>query len=123
MREQKAEVWLVNTGYAGGRADKGADRMPLKVTRALIDAIHDGTLAKAEYEVYPGWGLAIPRKVSGVPAELLNPALAWKDKASFVVTSNELIKMFQKNFAEKYAAKASEEMKRSVPQLLSGSKL
>ncbi|PWV06743.1 Phosphoenolpyruvate carboxykinase [ATP], glycosomal [Trypanosoma cruzi] len=43
--EANSRVWLLNTGYAGGRADRGAKRMPLRVTRAIIDAIHDGTLA------------------------------------------------------------------------------
>eukprot|EP00796_Vickermania_ingenoplastis_P010371 gene10371-7255_t len=82
MREHKANVWLLNTGYAGGRADRGAKRMPLKVTRAVIDAIHDGTLANEQY------------RAGSVPPHLLDPRKAWKDVKQF----NETRPMFQASF-------------------------
>lgn len=124
MKEHNSKVWLLNTGYAGGRADRGAKRMPLKVTRALIDAIHSGALDNAQYEVLPGWGLQVPRAVDKVPTELLNPVNAWTDKKLFLSSTNELIAMFQKNFQARFAAKASADMVSAVPQLLStGSKL
>jgi phosphoenolpyruvate carboxykinase (ATP) len=120
MREHNAKVWLVNTGYAGGRADKGAKRMPLKITRAILDAIHSGELNNAEYETLPGWGLQVPKKISNVPQQFVNPGTAWSDKAAYVATTNELIAMFQANFNRRFAAKASAEMKAAVPQLIGG---
>lgn len=118
MKEHNAKVWLLNTGYAGGRADRGAKRMPLKVTRALIDAIHNGELDKCEYDILPGWGLQVPRSVSKVPQNLLNPVNAWTDKKLFFESTNELISMFQANFNKRFASKASAEMRTAVPQLL-----
>lgn len=52
MRETKADCYLVNTGWCSGKYGTGK-RCPLKYTRAIIDAIHNGTLAKAEYENFP----------------------------------------------------------------------
>lgn len=123
MKQHGSRVWLLNTGYAGGRADRGAKRMPLRVTRAIIDAIHDGSLDQAEYEVYPGWGLHIPKSVANVPENLLNPRKAWTDLKKFNDTSKELVDMFQKSFNERFAAKASQEMKSAVPRFVEVSRL
>lgn len=49
MEKHEANVWLMNTGWSGGKYGVGK-RMSLKVTRKILDAIHDGSLAKAEYE-------------------------------------------------------------------------
>ncbi|RNF27060.1 putative glycosomal phosphoenolpyruvate carboxykinase [Trypanosoma conorhini] len=123
MKRHNSRVWLLNTGFAGGRADRGAKRMPLRVTRAIIDAIHDGSLDQAEYELYPGWGLHIPKHVANVPAYLLDPRKAWKDVKQFNATSKELVEMFQRSFNERFAAKASEEMKSAVPRYVESSRL
>jgi len=49
MAKTKADCYLINTGWTGGKFGTGK-RCPLKYTRAILDAIHDGSLAKAEYE-------------------------------------------------------------------------
>lgn len=116
MKQYGSRVWLLNTGYAGGRADRGAKRMPLKVTRAVIDAIHDGSLDKEEYDTYPGWGLQIPRACRRVPPHLLDPRKAWKDVSQFNATTKELVMMFQDSFNKRFAAKANEELKSAVPK-------
>nr|CCC89494.1 unnamed protein product [Trypanosoma congolense IL3000] len=123
MSKHNSRVWLLNTGFAGGRADRGAKRMPLRVTRAIIDAIHDGSLDRAEYEVYPGWGLHIPKSVANVPAHLLNPRKAWTDLKQFNETSKELVMMFQKSFEQRFAARASPEMKGAVPRYVEAARL
>jgi len=48
-------VWLVNTGWSGGKYGVG-ERMSLKVTRKILDAIHSGSLDKAEYIKLKGFG-------------------------------------------------------------------
>ncbi|KAG5501529.1 hypothetical protein JKF63_03358 [Porcisia hertigi] len=116
MKEHNARVWLLNTGYAGGRADRGAKRMPLKVTRAVINAIHDGSLEREEYSVYPGWGLQIPKKCAQVPAHLLDPRKAWRDVKVFNETTKELVAMFQDSFQKRFASKASDALKSAVPK-------
>lgn len=80
MEEHQVNVWLVNTGWTGGRYGVGK-RMNLKATRNIIDAIHDGSLELAEYKTLPVFNLRIPTHVNGVPDEILNPT--WSDKAAY----------------------------------------
>src|SRR6056297_3219870 len=47
LKTQGAQTWLVNTGWSGGAFGVGK-RMKLGHTRAIIDAIHDGSLTKVE---------------------------------------------------------------------------
>lgn len=80
MTAQGSKCWLINTGWVGGAFGQGK-RCPLKYTRKIVDAVHDGSLAQANFTKTGVFGLAIPDKVSGVPDELLNPA--WSDKKAF----------------------------------------
>lgn len=113
MQKHKADVYLVNTGWAGGKFGVGK-RCPLKYTRKIIDAIHDGSLAQAEYEKFEVFNLQVPKKVNGVPDELLNPASAWTDSAAFQTEIKKLSGMFATNF-EKYAADVSPEVAAAGP--------
>ena len=45
IRVHNAQAWLVNTGWTGGPYGVGS-RIKLAYTRAIIDAIHDGSLFK-----------------------------------------------------------------------------
>jgi phosphoenolpyruvate carboxykinase (ATP) len=114
MKEHNANVWLVNTGWSGGKFGKGK-RMKLSITRAIITAINNGSLARAEFEEMPGWGLQIPKSCPGVEASVLNPINTWPNKDEYVQTINKLAGMFRKNF-EKYASKASGDVKAAAPQ-------
>merc|ERR1719188_1403564 len=73
LQKHKANAWLINTGWVGGGYGVGA-RCPLKYTRQLIDAIHDGTLANmpdSEWETMPIFGLMVPKSgVKDVPREV-----------------------------------------------------
>jgi len=86
MQEHGARAWLVNTGWLGGGcADgSGAKRVPLKATRAIVDAIHAGDLdaACAEAAPSPIFGLQVPRAVPGVPDEWLDQRAAWRAAAA-----------------------------------------
>lgn len=114
MEKHKADVWLVNTGWAGGKFGVG-QRCPLKYTRKIIDAIHDGSLAKAKFENFGVFNLQIPSAIEGVPETLLNPAASWPDKAAFKVELNKLADMFSTNF-EKYANDVSAEVAAAGPK-------
>src|SRR3954462_5643685 len=82
MRKHKARVWLVNTGWAGGAYGNGK-RISLKNTRAIIDAIHSGALAKANTARDPVFGFDIVTECPGVPAEILRPRESWADKSAY----------------------------------------
>jgi len=84
-----SNVWLINTGWSGGQYGVGK-RMSLKTTRSILDAIHDGSLEKEEYEVIPGFKLAVPKKCNNVESSILNPINTWKHKSVFNLTSKKL---------------------------------
>ena len=105
LTEHSATAWLLNTGWLGGA---GGQRCPLKYSRAIVDAIHSGELAKAPTKVDAHFGLHYPTECAGVPPELLDPASSWADKEGFAATSRELAALFHKNFAEKKYADAVE---------------
>jgi phosphoenolpyruvate carboxykinase (ATP) len=113
-KKSGADTWLVNTGWSGGRAGD-ADRMSLTHTRAIIDAIHDGSLAKAETVTDPIFGVEIPTECAGVPTEILQPRNTWADKEAYDKTAKELAGLFAKNF-EKYADGCSDEVKGAGPK-------
>ncbi|CDW95889.1 hypothetical protein, partial [Sporisorium scitamineum] len=115
MEKHKADVWLVNTGWAGGKFGVG-QRCPLKYTRRIIDAIHDGSLAKARFENFGVFNLQIPTGIEGLPETLLNPAASWPDKGAFKAELNKLADMFNTNF-EKYANDVSAEVAAAGPKL------
>jgi hypothetical protein len=52
-------------------------RFKLRHTRAIVDAIHSGELAGAEYDKLPIFNLAVPKAVSNVPSEFLMPINTW----------------------------------------------
>ncbi|UFN49893.1 phosphoenolpyruvate carboxykinase (ATP) [Roseomonas sp. OT10] len=104
-----AQVWLVNTGWSGGAYGTGS-RMSIKHTRALLRAALDGSLAKGEFETEPFFGLAIPKAVEGVPAEVLNPRESWADKDAYDRTARDLQGRFEKNF-ETFAGAVDESVK------------
>lgn len=49
------------------------NRIKLAFTRKIIDAIHSGTLLKANYTKTEVFGLEIPTEIEGVPSEILDP--------------------------------------------------
>jgi len=119
ITHHKANAWLINTGWVGRSVAKGGQRCPLKYTRAILNAIHDGTLAKAKYETFEVFNLAVPTACPGVPHEILNPAKAWQGSTTELKSEiSDLAKLFAKNF-DKYKDQASKEVIVSSLSILS----
>ena len=114
MTKHNARVWLVNTGWGGGGPGVGK-RISLKNTRAIIDAIHDGSLAKAKTVTDPVFGFDVVAECPNVPSEILIPRNAWTDKVAYDATAKKLAGLFNKNF-ETYAPGASAEVKAAAPK-------
>jgi phosphoenolpyruvate carboxykinase (ATP) len=55
-------------------------------------------LNKAEFVETDIFKLQIPKGVTGVPAEILDPAKSWKDKEEYKASLNSLASLFVKNF-------------------------
>ncbi|SEA38317.1 phosphoenolpyruvate carboxykinase (ATP) [Desulfuromusa kysingii] len=98
--EHNVGAYLVNTGWVGGSYGVGK-RMSIKGTRACVNAILDGSIKHCEFEQTAFFGLDIPKKLTGVDTNLLNPRNAWQDKDSFDRTARQLAEMFVENF-QKY---------------------
>ncbi|GAA5901358.1 uncharacterized protein JCM6883_000188 [Sporobolomyces salmoneus] len=81
--EETGDAAVVRTGGSFGTGK----RCPLKITRKLVDSIHDGSLAKCEFKKSPVFNLSIPTALEGVPSELLDPRQAWSDKDAFDKTN------------------------------------
>jgi phosphoenolpyruvate carboxykinase (ATP) len=89
--------WLVNTGWTGGAYGVG-HRMPIKVTRALLRAALDGSLAKVPMRADPHFGFAVPESVAGVESRILDPRATWGDKSAYDAQAQRLVVMFIDNF-------------------------
>ena len=66
------DCWLVNTGWTGGKYGVGK-RMPIKATRALLNAALDGSLNNVEFRKDPNFGFEVPVAVPGVDSAILDP--------------------------------------------------
>jgi phosphoenolpyruvate carboxykinase (ATP) len=102
MKEHNCNAWLINTGWSGGKYGVGK-RMSLKITRRIVDSIHEGALDNAQFTEFPRFKFTIPNEIAGVPTNILNPRNTWANKEDFDKTLNKLADSFVKNFS-KYEA-------------------
>jgi len=109
-----ADCWLVNTGWTGGKYGTGK-RMPIKETRALLNAALDGSLKNVEFRKDPNFGFDVPVSVPGVDTSILDPRSTWADKADYDRTAAKLVDLFVSNFAQ-FAEHVDEGVRQSGPQ-------
>ncbi|WP_447726388.1 phosphoenolpyruvate carboxykinase [Sphingomonas koreensis] len=110
------DCWLVNTGWSGGKATMpGIKRMPIKVTRALLNAALDGSLKGAEFRQDPNFGFMVPVAAGGVDPNMLDPRAAWENKADYDATAGKLVDEFVANFAQ-FESHVDEGVRQAAPQ-------
>ncbi|OYY69407.1 phosphoenolpyruvate carboxykinase (ATP) [Sphingomonas sp. 28-63-12] len=109
------DCWLVNTGWTGGKYGVGS-RMPIKATRALLNAALDGSLNDAEFRTDPNFGFSVPVAVAGVDSAILDPRNTWADKAAYDATAAKLVDQFVENFAQ-FADHVDEGVRQSAPKV------
>lgn len=97
IKKYKSEVYLVNTGWQGGPYGAG-ERIKIKDTRAIIDAILKNGISKAKYRKDKIFNLDVPISVSGINGAILNPRDSWPDKEAYDKKAIELACLFEKNF-------------------------
>jgi phosphoenolpyruvate carboxykinase (ATP) len=111
----RAQCWLVNTGWTGGKYGTGK-RMPIKATRALLNAALDGSLKNAQFRKDPNFGFDVPVSVPGVDSDILDPRSTWADKAEYDRTAAKLVDLFVENFAE-FEAHVDQGVKQAGPKV------
>jgi len=114
IAEGNAQCWLLNTGWTGGKYGVGK-RMPIKATRALLNAALDGSLNDVEFRVDPNFGFEVPVSVEGVDGSILDPRTTWSDPAEYDETAQKLMKLFIENFAQ-FEAHVDEGVRQAAPQ-------
>jgi phosphoenolpyruvate carboxykinase (ATP) len=108
------DCWLVNTGWTGGKYGTGS-RMPIKATRALLNAALDGSLNHAEFRTDPNFGFEVPVAVAGVDSTILDPRETWSNKAEYDATAARLVDLFVENFAQ-FADHVDEGVRQAAPR-------
>src|SRR5690554_940096 len=95
MAESGAEAYLVNTGWNGT-----GKRISIKATRAIIDAILDGSIEQAEVQTLPIFNLSVPRSLPGVDSTILDPRNTYADVQEWQQKTEKLAKLFIENFVK-----------------------
>ncbi len=95
MQEHESSAYLINTGWIRGPYGVG-HRIALNENRLAVDAILDGSIDNAGYDILPVFNLQFPKHVNGV--EALNPRELWADKNAYDASLRRLGGMFIENF-------------------------
>ena len=93
MQASNAEAYLVNTGWNGT-----GKRISIKATRAIIDAILDGSIDNEETTIIPMFNLEVPNKLAGVEGDILDPRNTYQDSKEWETKAVDLANRFVNNF-------------------------
>ncbi len=107
-----AKVYLVNTGWNGT-----GKRISIKHTRAIIDAILDGSINKVPTETIPYFNLKVPTELPGCDTKILDPRNTYDDPAKWDEKARTLAAAFQKNFKKFTANEHCAALEKSGPKL------
>jgi phosphoenolpyruvate carboxykinase (ATP) len=95
MEQHKATAYMVNTGWNGT-----GKRISIKDTRAIIDAILDGSIEKADTKVIPMFNLAVPTSLHDVNPAILDPRDTYTEVSEWNAKATDLASRFIKNFVQ-----------------------
>ncbi len=112
MEANNAKAYLVNTGWNGT-----GKRISIKDTRAIIDAILDGSIENAETKVIPIFNLEVPTALHDVDSAILDPRDTYSDATEWDKKANELAELFIKNFAQYTDNEEGKSLIKAGPQL------
>ena len=112
MHEHGAKAYLVNTGWNGT-----GKRISIKDTRAIIDAIIDGSIESAEKVHIPIMNLTAPKALNHVSEGILDPRETYADVKEWEEKAIKLAGMYIKNFEQYCDNDAAIALIPSGPQL------
>ncbi len=93
MEANGAKAYLVNTGWNGT-----GKRISIRDTRAIIHAILDGSIEKAETKILPIFNLEIPLELPHVNTNILDPRDTYSDPQEWQRRAKDLAARFIENF-------------------------
>ncbi|MGL4347650.1 MAG: phosphoenolpyruvate carboxykinase (ATP) [Chitinophagaceae bacterium] len=95
MKKYNCKAYLVNTGWNGT-----GKRISIKDTRAIIDAIIDGSIDKAQKIEMPILNLTVPTALPNVSQGILDPRDTYTNKAEWETKAKSLAQKYVKNFEQ-----------------------
>ncbi|WP_080777720.1 phosphoenolpyruvate carboxykinase (ATP) [Chryseobacterium phocaeense] len=112
MKEHGAKAYLVNTGWNGT-----GKRISLKDTRAIIDAIIDGSIENAPKTQVPIMNLEIPTQLPNVSEGILDPRETYSNASEWEEKAKDLAARYIKNFEQYCDTEEGRKLIASGPQL------
>lgn len=112
-----ATIWLVNTGWVGGKFGVGK-RISIRHTRNMLSAAMNGKLDGIEFRKDKLFGFNIPLTCPGVPDDVFEPSNAWGDKDDYWRKYDALASRYIENF-KLYAEGIPNEVLHAGPKRLS----
>ncbi len=112
MEASGATAYLVNTGWNGT-----GERISIKDTRAIIDAIINGEIDSAETINVPVFNLAVPVSLTGVSDGILDPRQTYAQASEWDSKASDLAALFIENFARYTDTAEGKSLVSAGPQL------
>jgi len=112
MDQHGAKAYLVNTGWNGT-----GKRISIKDTRAIIDAILDGSIEKTSTKHIPILNLTIPEKLHNVSSGILDPRDTYSQKSEWERKARDLSAKYIKNFEQYTDTPLGKDLIKAGPQL------
>ncbi|TBX70669.1 phosphoenolpyruvate carboxykinase (ATP) [Flavobacterium silvisoli] len=112
MEQHNATAYMVNTGWNGT-----GKRISIKDTRAIIDAILDGSIEKADTKTIPVFNLTVPTALHNVDSAILDPRDTYENAADWNAKAEDLASRFIKNFVQYTDNAEGESLVKAGPQL------
>lgn len=112
MEQHNATAYMVNTGWNGT-----GKRISIKDTRAIIDAILDGSIEKAETKTIPVFNLTVPTSLHDVNSAILDPRDTYENANDWNVKATDLASRFIKNFAQYTDNEQGKSLVKAGPQV------
>lgn len=112
MEEHNATAYMVNTGWNGT-----GKRISIKDTRAIIDAILDGSIEKADVKTIPMFNFAVPIALPGVNPAILDPRDTYENITEWNNKATNLAGLFIKNFVQYTDNNEGQNLVNAGPQL------
>lgn len=112
MEANQATAYMVNTGWNGT-----GKRISIKDTRAIIDAILDGSIEKAETKSIPLFHFEVPLALHDVDTNILDPRNTYANESEWEVKAKKLAHLFVDNFKQYTDNKEGERLVEAGPQV------
>ncbi|RME19404.1 MAG: phosphoenolpyruvate carboxykinase (ATP), partial [Deltaproteobacteria bacterium] len=118
LRRHGTRVYLVNTGWTGGPYGQGR-RIDIGLTRTMVSAALDGSLADVPARPDPIFKVMVPEACPGIgDTRILRPESNWTDKSAYEQRARRLAGQFAEHFLKAFGGKdVGAEIRRQCPGL------